>query len=169
VLDVLDLLRKAVDVDLVDPLHDAPEGAGGRAVELLQHVHDLAFGAQHAPHLQPGGLAHGVQRGAVEGIAHGEREHAALPRDRDELALLHELVGEHVFEHRHIGVVGPADRGHPQVLRDHGQEVLLGDVAQIDEHLPQLLARLALEIQCGAQFLLVDQAALEEDLADRFA
>ena len=165
--DILDLVREALDVAVVDALDDAAQRAGGRPVQLLEDVHDLALGPEHRLEPVAGRLPHRVDGRVIERVGHRERQQVVFQRDRHELALLHEPVGQDVFQHGDGWIFGPCHRRYSEVLRDDRQAVLLGDVPKVDQELADFFARFRLQVECGPQFLLVHQSALQKHLAER--
>ena len=98
--DVLDVVGQILDVFVVNPFDNPTQRGTGRAIAPFQVVHYFALAPEQRFDLKTGCLANRIDRGVVQRVCHREGQKRILQRDGDELALLHETVGQDALQNR---------------------------------------------------------------------
>ena len=138
-------------------------------VEPFQGFVDLGFPAQAHPDLQPGEHAQGLQGVAVGGVGHGHRQHPVLLVQGQDPELTQKLGGELVHHQGHRRKsLGRNELG-PMLGREGGQQVLLGEVSQIQQDAADLVPPLPLQGQAVLQLRGGDQVPIHQDPSDELA
>ena len=114
-------------------------------VRGLEPLEDVALARDSRLDLEPRGDAQTLQRVVVGRVGHRDGERPVGLPERENLGVLPELEVHAAERHRDRGEVTAVDRLDAEIRRNEGQEVVLGDEAEIEQQTLQTLAALLLE------------------------
>jgi hypothetical protein len=99
----------------------------------------------------------------VGGVRHREQQLAVLEPDGEDDVLAQGRVADHRGGPRVDLVLGEVEERHADLGRQRGDEVLLGDVAPVDQHAAEGAAARAVLLLGAGELLRGDEALVDED------
>ncbi len=138
---------------------------GALAVVAVDGVDDLLLRGDAGQHREAGAGGHRGAGFEIQRIGHGQRDGVIVLGDGKTAKLAQEARRERFKLRRNGGRRFDGEDGDLQLLGERAQNVALGDEAEIDQDLAQLVAALALQFQRAVEVLLRDLTTLDEDLA----
>ena len=160
---VVQLPGRAVGLELPQRVGDLR----GRRVRVHDRLFDLGGGRDDHAHRRAHRVEQPREQVGAQRIRGGDVDAVAVAAHRNRSQLPCELFAQEI---RELGVelgAGEVDRLEAGLFGERAGELALGDEPELDEHVAESLAARALRGQCFAELILGEDAAPDEQRAER--